>query len=84
MPPNPPATSQSPAAATPLVVHEWGTFTSFSGSDGVPPDFTPNYTDLPEFVYSPGRPGRRQGRPALRDGTVSMETPVCTSTRTAR
>jgi len=33
----PAPTLQSPTAATPFVVHEWGTFTSFSGSDGVDP-----------------------------------------------
>jgi hypothetical protein len=66
-----------PAAAkpTPLVVHEWGTFTSFSGSDGVPSTFHPNYTDLPEFVYSQAGPNYGKGT-LLRDGTVSMETPV--------
>ena len=62
-------------APSPLVVHEWGTFTSFSGSDGVPLTFTPNYTDLPDFVYSQnGTPYSKVSR--LRDGTVSMETPV--------
>ncbi len=37
-----------------LVVHEWGTFTSFSGSDGVNLDFRPLVTsDLPPFVERP-------------------------------
>ncbi|MFM8273889.1 MAG: hypothetical protein ACKODX_16375 [Gemmata sp.] len=39
-----------PAPAARLVAHEWGTFTSFSGSDGVPVGFTPNNSDLPRFV----------------------------------
>ena len=34
------------------VVHEWGTFTSFAGSDGVSLDFRPLVDeDLPAFVY---------------------------------
>ncbi len=68
------STTEQPAG---LVVHEWGTFTSFSGSDGVPVGFTPNNTDLPGFVYyqEDGEPYSKAGR--LRaDGTVSMETPV--------
>jgi hypothetical protein len=39
--------------AHPLIVHEWGTFTSFSGSDGVQLDYRPLVdNDLPEFIYS--------------------------------
>ncbi len=35
-----------------LVVHEWGTFTSFSGSDGVHLEFRPLVdNDLPDFVF---------------------------------
>lgn len=49
----------SPAAPVPgsppvegeLIVHEWGTFTSFSGSDGVRLEFRPLVdNDLPDFV----------------------------------
>jgi hypothetical protein len=59
----------------PLVLHEWGTFTSFSGSDGVPAHFIPNYTDLPDFIYSQsGRDSKL--RRLERDCTISMETPV--------
>jgi hypothetical protein len=60
----------------PLVVHEWGTFTSFSGSDGVPVGFAPNDTDLPEFVYSQSGPRDTKAARLTFDGTVSMETPV--------
>lgn len=36
-----------------LVVHEWGTFTSFSGSDGVKLEFRPLIdNDLPEFIFN--------------------------------
>ncbi len=36
-----------------FVVHEWGTFTSFSGSDGVKLEFRPLLdTDLPPFVLN--------------------------------
>jgi hypothetical protein len=58
-----------------LVVHEWGTFTSFSGSDGVPVGFYPNNSDLPSFVYHQGNELSKAGRLA-KDGTISMETPV--------
>jgi hypothetical protein len=77
--PVPPAASDAPSVAAPLeppvplVVHEWGTFTSFAGSDGVPVPFLPNNTDLPKFVYY--QDGGKGGR-LLAAGTVSMETPV--------
>ncbi len=70
-----PAPVQTPAAPTQLVAHEWGTFTSFSGSDGVPVAFTPNNTDLPAFVYFQGNPNSKAGR-FNHGGLVSMETPV--------
>jgi hypothetical protein len=55
-----------------LVVHEWGTFSSFSGSDGVAAQFHPEGGgDLPSFVYSSVR--FVKGASA---GTVSLETPV--------
>jgi hypothetical protein len=64
------------AAPARLVVHEWGTFTRFSGSDGVPVGFHPDNTDLPGFIYyQEGDPNSKADRLA-RDGTVSMETPV--------
>jgi hypothetical protein len=66
------------AAASPgerpsgFVVHEWGTFSTFSGSDGVPLKFYPDDRGLPGFVY-----GRhlvvKSGRA---DVYVSLETPV--------
>jgi len=59
-----------------FAVHEWGTFTSFSGSDGVPAHFTPNYTDLPDFIYSQASPRETKIGRLERDGTISMETPV--------
>lgn len=62
-------------AADDFVVHEWGTFTTFSGSDGVCLPFRPDSNDLPAFVIR---------RASLNDGwgeaksaeTVSLETPV--------
>lgn len=72
-----PAKSVAPAApATQLVVHEWGTFTSFAGSDGVPAHFSSNYTDLPPFIYSQTGPRTTKKVRITRDGTISMETPV--------
>lgn len=41
-----------------LVVHEWGTFTSLQGSDGVPLQWNPLETSqLPKFVYNWQRAG---------------------------
>jgi hypothetical protein len=71
-----PAVRAADPPPAPLVVHEWGTFTSFSGSDGVLVNFSPNYTDLPGFVYSQNGPPDSKASRLLRDGTVSMETPV--------
>jgi hypothetical protein len=61
----------APVPRTGLVVHEWGTFTSFSGSDGAPQKFFPNAEDLPRFVYSTTRFTKIEKAVA-----VSLETPV--------
>jgi hypothetical protein len=63
-----------------LVMHEWGTFTSFSGSDGVNLEFRPLVTrDLPRFVMdSYSQPGSGLNV-FLKDQFVAlqrMETPV--------
>jgi hypothetical protein len=65
-----------PAAPVPrgpsgLVVHEWGTFSSFSGADGLPQKFYPEANDLPPFVYSTRR-FTKGANPVY----VSLETPV--------
>jgi hypothetical protein len=65
-----------------FVVHEWGTFTSFAGSDGVNLEFRPLVTrDLPRFVMTPfTQPGtRRNIFSDSKDQYVAlqrMETPV--------
>jgi hypothetical protein len=61
-----------------LVVHEWGTFTSFSGSSGVGVPFLPEGNDLPKFVYTSDRFGLASKSPGPRyvAQLVSMETPV--------
>lgn len=65
------------AAVTPvagregLLVHEWGTFSCFSGSDGALLRFYPANTDLPSFVYQGGA-----NRKDAYSGLVSLETPV--------
>lgn len=66
--------------ASPFIVHEWGTFTTFSGSDGVFLEFRPltvEANDLPAFVAN------RTSDLALSvfskariRGKVWMETPV--------
>ncbi len=73
-----PGTGQQTESDDPLIVHEWGTFTSFSGSDGVRLEFRPLADeDLPPFVLDrflqAGLPsfGKRMITTRLR-----METPV--------
>lgn len=70
-------------AAEPLVVHEWGTFTSVQGHDGKQVWWLPNLkTDLPAFVYSRGvQNGGIRDVQLLRGkdtqpGILRMETPV--------
>jgi hypothetical protein len=67
----------APAPGVPerLIAHEWGTFTSFSGSNGVPVGFSPNNNDLPEFVYVQANPFTKSGL-LNAHGLISMETPV--------
>lgn len=55
-----------------FIVHEWGTFSTFSGSDGKLLKFLPNDTDLPPFVYN----RRSYVKGGLTDSLVSLETPV--------
>lgn len=68
----------APSADNKLIMHEWGTFTSFSGSNGVQLDFRPLINeDLPDFVFD----RRMQARvPNLTKGRIRaqirMETPV--------
>jgi hypothetical protein len=63
----------------PLVVHEWGTFTSVSGADGKPMVWRPlqGPTDLPSFVYRPDyRRGDQANEKSAFVTTIRMETPV--------
>src|SRR4051794_13810799 len=55
-----------------FVVHEWGTFSTFSGSDGQYLKFYPDDRGLPEFVYN----RHRDVKGGLPDAFVSLETPV--------
>src|SRR5262245_47059127 len=71
----PPAPTQDTSPSQ-LVVHEWGTFTSFSGSNGVPVGFEPNNNDLPSFVYHTVGYYQEKGGRLRYGGLVSMETPV--------
>ncbi|HEV3027837.1 MAG TPA: hypothetical protein VG457_09710, partial [Planctomycetota bacterium] len=67
---------------TGLVVHEWGTFTSVAGRDGVAFKWRPLLApdDLPSFVYGPygsrGKPRRDIHLKLSISGLVRMETPV--------
>jgi hypothetical protein len=65
-----------------FTVHEWGTFTTFSGSDGIFLDFRPldvNHDDLPGYVLDRASwsqsPLKVLSKRRLR-GLVRMETPV--------
>ena len=81
----PAAAGPSDAPAAPLVVHEWGTFTSLQGSDGVGLEGLQREEErLPSFVYARTQvrdcPLRRYGYKGL-EGPVThvtqkMETPV--------
>lgn len=68
------------ACAADFVAHEWGTFTSVQGADGIQLEWNPLVTtDLPKFVY--GRQVRRQpfreyGGKAAFLALQRMETPV--------
>lgn len=67
------AVPQAPSAPSPLVVHEWGTFTSIAGADGQAMTWLPQggQADLPCFVERSGFNIK-----AALAGTVRMETPV--------
>src|SRR5438067_9579696 len=78
------ALAARPVAASELVVHEWGTFTSVAGKDGVAIDWQTQGgpSDLPSFVYTPERAGLRHSREVYEEygkggrHLVRMETPV--------
>ena len=64
-----------------FTAHEWGTFTSVQGADGVQMDWNPLIvSDLPKFVYDRARSGAKRGLLiAGKTGTMQrqrMETPV--------
>jgi hypothetical protein len=61
-------------AGLPLTAHEWGTFTSIAGPDGLAMEWLPltGSTDLPAFVEHLANTDFKGG---LR-GTIRMETPV--------
>src|SRR3954447_21184352 len=69
------AASGTAAPPEKLVVHEWGTFTSFAGSDGTRVGFRPDNSALPDFVYRTRDALSKSGLLA-HAGTVSLETPV--------
>ena len=75
------AAQNGPSADSRLVVHEWGTFTSIAGKDGVALEWRPlnGSTDLPGFVHTIQDGAKGLRHPALKadlDATVRMETPV--------
>jgi hypothetical protein len=78
------ATAAADEPSPRLIVHEWGTFTSIAGDDGVALDWRPlsGPSDLPSFVYDIANHSQRGFRAALIPdkgsitGSVRMETPV--------
>jgi hypothetical protein len=73
------------ACAADFVAHEWGTFTSVQGADGIQLEWNPLVTtDLPKFVYDQNRPNSSAGRQPFRQyasksafvSLQRMETPV--------
>ena len=71
----------APSAPPRLVVHEWGTFTTVAGQDGVAVDWRPlsGPTELPGFVYDHRNlPKGVQAYEETKGGRVPirMETPV--------
>ena len=73
-------TAGTVAAENNLVVHEWGTFTSIAGKDGVALEWRPlnGPPDLPKFVHTiqEGDAGLRNAPKADLRAAVRMETPV--------
>ena len=64
-----------------LVVHEWGTFTSIAGKDGVALEWRPlnGSADLPKFVHTMEQEGlglRHAQNKAELSAQIRMETPV--------
>lgn len=75
------AAQARPAGNNQLVVHEWGTFTSIAGKDGVALEWRPlnGPTDLPKFVHTIQKLGeglRQVPSKAELTAAVRMETPV--------
>jgi hypothetical protein len=70
----------TPSSAEEFVVHEWGTFTNFAGSDGVQLEFRPIVDgELPGFVYDRARFANQRIGDLLsksRPARQRMETPV--------
>jgi hypothetical protein len=73
------------ACAADFVAHEWGTFTSVQGADGIQLEWNPLVTtDLPKFVYDRNRPNANARRQPFREYVAKsaftalqrMETPV--------
>jgi hypothetical protein len=85
-----PAFAKAPANSrvrADYIAHEWGTFTSVQGSDGVQLEWNPFVVEeLPKFVYNAMKPAGRDPRVVLprfvfpgKDGFLArqrMETPV--------
>jgi len=72
---------QTGAVKDRLVVHEWGTFTSIAGKNGIALDWRPlnGPSDLPKFVYTVSDKDRGIRRVPLKGqlrGLVRMETPI--------
>src|SRR5262252_1939791 len=75
------ASSSAAPAKDQLIVHEWGTFTSIAGKDGVALEWRPlnGATDLPKFVHTMQGADRGLRHPNGKGdltASIRMETPV--------
>src|SRR5437016_6573255 len=74
-------TNSKAAAGNDLIVHEWGTFTSIAGKDGIALEWRPlnGLSDLPKFVHTIQKEGDGLRHPpgkAELTAAVRIETPV--------
>lgn len=69
--------SEAGAEVNKLIVHEWGTFTNFSGSNGLQLEFRPLLdSDLPSFVYDRAMHSASPFLKSSYRARQRMETPV--------
>src|SRR6266478_1442883 len=72
----------SKTAAGKLIVHEWGTFTNFAGSDGVYLDYRSLVnSDLPKFVFDREKETALTQKRIVRSSELGLKYTVSTRSR---